>query len=197
MGRAWGVGAVAALLAVLLYYTALAWAVALRPEVLTGLILLLAYVWIGAAAGHAAVSLTGGAAHAWPAVLVVAGAGALLIGWGPDANSLHPMLSPVLAAAGAGACTAVGGWLGLVLPNPHRSAAPPDVLANQRTVDLRPLRSTLLARVMTSGAQSPAAQHPPTQAPTGRHRPALSRPPTAAEPAGYAAIGPEILDFGN
>lgn len=192
MGRAWGVGGAAALLAVLLYYTALAWAVALRPEVLTGLILLLAYVGIGAAAGHAAVSLTGGAAHAWPAVLVVASVGALLIGWGPDANSLHPMLSPVLAAAGAGACTAVGGWLGLVLPNPHRSAAPPAVLANQQTVDLRPLRSALIANVLAAKTQPPEAQ-----APTRRHRPTPSHPPATAEPADYAAIGPEILDFGS
>jgi hypothetical protein len=181
MGRAWVVGAAAAFLALLLYYTALAWADALKPEVLPALILLLAYVGIGAAAGHAAVSLTGGATLAWPAVLVVAGAGALLLGWGPGANSLHPMLSPVLAGAGAGACTAVGGWLGLVLPNLHRSAAPPDVLADQPTVELRVLPNVLIANAV-------ASLNP--EKPARRER-------AGAEPASYAAIGPEILDFGS
>jgi hypothetical protein len=110
MARAWAVGAAAALIALLLYESALAWVSIMGPAILPPLFLLLSYVGIGAAAGHASVSLTGGAHRAWPAVLVVALTAAVLVGWGRNAELLHPALDALPAALGGGACTAVGGW---------------------------------------------------------------------------------------
>src|SRR5689334_19502677 len=124
MARAWAVGAVAALFAFLLYESAVAWMAMHGSDLLAPLFLLLANVGVGTATGHAAVSLTGEPRRAWPAVVVVAGVSALLLGWGHDAGLLHPALDAFPAAVGGGACTAVGGWLGLVLPNVHRAAAP-------------------------------------------------------------------------
>jgi hypothetical protein len=190
MGRALAVGAAAALLDFLLYETALAWVAGPSPDVLPALFLLLAYVGIGAASGHAAVSLTGGIAQSWPAVLIVAGTSALLIGWGHDAETLHPMLNSVLAASGGGACTAAGGWLGLVLPNLHRSAAPPEVLAEQPTVELRVLPRVLISSALASRAS------------TGRHHRRLPPPEVVRQTPPRArvsepAIGPDILEFGS
>ena len=145
MARAWGVGAAASLFAFLLYETARGWASMMGPDLLTPLFLLLSYVGIGTATGHAAVSLSGSPRRAWPAVVVVALVCAALIGWGRDAALLRPALDALPAALGGGACTAVGGWLGLVLPNVHRAAAPKSVLAKLRTVELRSKPATLAA----------------------------------------------------
>jgi hypothetical protein len=192
MGRALAVGAAAALHTVLLFETALAWVSGPGPDVVPGLFLLLAYVGIGAAAGHAAVSLTGGIAQSWPAVLVVAGAGAILLGWGHGSALLHPMLDSSLAGAGAGACTAAGGWLGLVLPNLHRAVAPPRVLADQPTVELRALPSVLIAGAVAGRGRSGRHHARPSTRPVGQ-----ARPVAATTGAGEAAFGPEILDFGG
>jgi hypothetical protein len=170
MARAWAVGAAAALFAFLLYESAVAWVSMMGSHLLAPLFLLLAYVGIGTATGHAAVSLSGDPRRAWPAVVVVAAAGALLLGWGHDAESLHPALSALPAAVGGGACTAVGGWLGLVLPNVHRAAAPASVLAQLKTVELRP-------RPAAAPASRPGRHH---------QRTAPATPPD----------GPDILDFG-
>ncbi|MFI5959666.1 hypothetical protein [Cryptosporangium sp. NPDC051539] len=172
MARAWAVGVAAALLALLLYESALAWVTTRGPDVYPALFLLLSYVVVGAATGHAAVSLSGRAQRAWPAVLVVAATAAALIGWGHDATLLHPALPAIPAALGGGACTAVGGWLGLVLPNDYLAAAPRSVLAQLTTVELRPSR---------------------------RKRPgvASARKRTAARPAATEPVdGPEILEIG-
>ncbi|SHN44003.1 hypothetical protein [Cryptosporangium aurantiacum] len=172
MARAWAVGVAAALIAVLLYESALAWVSIMGPAILPPLFLLLSYVVIGAATGHAAVSLTGGPNRAWPAVVVVAVVGAVLIGWGRNAELLHPAMAALPAALGGGACTAVGGWLGLVLPNAYRSAAPSSVLAQLKTVELRARPS---ARPVSDG---------------GRHH---QRRAPVTEPAD----GPDILEFGS
>jgi len=171
MARAWAVGAAAAVFAFLLYESALAWVSTTEADLLIPLFLLLSYVGIGTASGHAAVSLSGDTRRAWPAVVVVATVGALLLGWGHDAEQLHPALAALPAALGGGACTAVGGWLGLVLPNVHRAAAPASVLAQLKTVELRAGRAGSSA------------------SPTGRHH---QRGAPAPEPAD----GPDILEFG-
>ncbi|TQS40959.1 hypothetical protein [Cryptosporangium phraense] len=169
MARAWAVGGAAAFLALLLYESALAWVTTNGPDVLPALFLLLSYVVIGAATGHAAVSLTGRAQRAWPAVLVVAVTAAALIGWGHDATLLHPALPAIPAALGGGVCTAVGGWLGLVLPNDYLSAAPRSVLAQLTTVELRPRRKKHAEQASTK------KRKPPTTGPVD---------------------GPEILEIG-
>ncbi|GAA0272979.1 hypothetical protein [Cryptosporangium japonicum] len=140
MARAWAVGAVASVFALLLYESARGWASSMGSDLVIPLFLLLSYVGIGTATGHAAVSLTGKPRRAWPAVLLVSVVGAALIGWGHDAELLRPALGAIPAALGGGACTAVGGWLGLVLPNVHRSAAPVSVLRSLKTVELRAKR---------------------------------------------------------
>ncbi|MFG1927601.1 hypothetical protein [Cryptosporangium sp. NPDC048952] len=145
MARAWAVGATASLFAFLLYESARGWASMMGPHLLTPLFLLLSFVGIGTATGHAAVSLTGKPQRAWPAVVVVAVVGAVLIGWGRDAELLRPALGAFPAALGGGACTAVGGWLGLVLPNVHRAAAPVSVLTSLKTVELRVRRASSAA----------------------------------------------------
>lgn len=142
MARAWAVGAAASLFALLLYESARGWVSAMGPDLVIPLFLLLSYVGIGTATGHAAVSLTGKPRRAWPAVAVVAVVSAALIGWGRDAELLRPALGAIPAALGGGACTAVGGWLGLVLPNVHRAAAPVSVLAKLKTVELRTKRAS-------------------------------------------------------
>lgn len=200
MGRAWAVGTVAALLAMLLFESALAWVSATGSVVLPALLLLLSYVVIGTAAGHAAVSLAGDPSRAWPAVLVVALAGASLLGWGHGSAVLHPTLTPLLAALGSGACTAAGGWLGLVLPNVHRSAAPAAVLANQPTVELRILPSALIATAVAGRGASSGRRHappPPRRGPAALSTAVGSAPTRSVRDQTSYSTGPDILDFGT
>ena len=172
MARAWAVGVAASSFSFLLYESARGWASTMGPDLVTPLFLLLSYVGVGTATGHAAVSLTGAPRRAWPAVVVVVVVSAALVGWGRDAELLRPALGAFPAALGGGACSAVGGWLGLVLPNVHRSAAPVSVLTTLRTVELRPRP--------VRAAASTAGRHHQRTAP-------ITQPPD----------GPDILEFGR